>query len=281
MNGSVIVPAHNEQAVIAGTLSQLQSLTLEGIEVIVSANGCTDETADVARGFAGITVVEVEQASKAAALNAADNVATHWPRLYLDADILITKAAVKHVFSALQTQTVLAARPKRTYDLVGADPWVARYYRARERMAAMDEHLWGAGSYGLSRAGHARLVRFPDLIADDLYVDALFDRSEILVVDTDPVVVRCPRTWKALVSTLSRVQKGKRQLIARQAIVKVGGLGALARTVYDMQSLVDAVAYAGLSALSRLATRRSKVVWQRDETTRSTDLHQPSQRRLN
>ena len=91
--GSVIIPAHNEAAVIARTLAPLAPLAAAGqLEVIVACNGCTDHTAAIARGFDGVTVLELGQSSKAAALNAGDAAASHWPRLYLDADVQISPA---------------------------------------------------------------------------------------------------------------------------------------------------------------------------------------------
>jgi glucosyl-3-phosphoglycerate synthase len=48
---SVVIPAHNERDTIAEVVSEarrgLDLLTVEG-EVVVSASGCTDDTADVA-----------------------------------------------------------------------------------------------------------------------------------------------------------------------------------------------------------------------------------------
>ncbi len=81
---SVIIPAHNEEAVIARCLSSLlegaPSGTAEEVEVIVVCNGCDDHTAQVAREIAPrATVLEIPVASKVAALNAGDEEAAHFP----------------------------------------------------------------------------------------------------------------------------------------------------------------------------------------------------------
>jgi glucosyl-3-phosphoglycerate synthase len=58
---SVVIPAHNEEATIGEVVSEsLRGLSVLGMsgEVIVSASGCTDRTAEVAREV-GATVVEV------------------------------------------------------------------------------------------------------------------------------------------------------------------------------------------------------------------------------
>src|SRR5690242_1816455 len=47
---SVIIPAHNEEAYLGQTLDALKRQDYNWFEVIVVANGCTDSTAEVARG---------------------------------------------------------------------------------------------------------------------------------------------------------------------------------------------------------------------------------------
>jgi glycosyltransferase involved in cell wall biosynthesis len=70
---SVVVAAHNEAAVIDRCLA---SLVAPGVQVIVAANGCTDDTAAIARRTPGVEVVELATPSKIAALNAGDARAT-------------------------------------------------------------------------------------------------------------------------------------------------------------------------------------------------------------
>jgi glycosyltransferase involved in cell wall biosynthesis len=274
--GSIVIPAHNEASVIVPTVKSLAHLVERGVEIIVCTNGCTDDTAARARSIPGVKVLESPIASKAKALNAADSVATTFPRLYLDADVAITADAVMAVLDRLRGGDILAARPPFRYDMPGTDRLVAAYYRARNRIPAMHEHLWGGGAYALSEAGHRRLGSFPALTADDLYVDGLFDRTEIEIVATDPIEVRCPRSWRVLLSTLRRVQSGKKQVSDRQDIVRVGGPRPLLSSVHDPASFRDALVYAGLSLLARMFSRSRPEFWYRDETNRSTvDIEAP------
>src|ERR1700754_21124 len=94
---SIVIVAHNEANVIGGCLDALSGQQFSGpVDIVVSANGCTDDTAAVA-GRPGVTVVDRPEAGKAGALNAGDGVATGFPRIYLDADIIVPPHGVATV----------------------------------------------------------------------------------------------------------------------------------------------------------------------------------------
>lgn len=271
--GAVIIPAHDEAAVIGRTLGSLARLAEQGaIEVIVAANGCHDGTADVARSYVSVSVIDLPDASKVSALNAADGVASQWPRLYVDADIEITERAVLDVLGALaRSGGPLAARPPVRYDASGAVPLVRAYYRARARLALEDGRLWGAGVYGLSRTGHQRFTTFPDVIADDLFVDGCFSRDEKVVVPTDPVIVRTPRTLDGLLAVLRRSVRGNAEL-HRAQLAPDSSLSTsvgLLRSLRGPGSWVDAGVYVVLAVTARAMARRAGAAWDRDESSRS------------
>ena len=98
----VVIAAHNEEAVIGRCLRRLLAGAEPGeFDVVVVANGCTDRTAEVARDFPGVRVIELDQAGKAAALNAGDRASEVFPRLYLDADVLLGTADARALRAAL------------------------------------------------------------------------------------------------------------------------------------------------------------------------------------
>jgi exopolysaccharide biosynthesis WecB/TagA/CpsF family protein len=273
--GSVIVPAHNEEELIEDTLRGLERLAACGaVDLVVAANGCTDATVPVAEQVGGARVLDLPEPSKARALNAGDAAAQRWPRLYLDADIAITPEAVRDVFAALSDGQVLAARPSVRDDTRGASWPVRAYYRARQRLPETTQHLWGAGAYALSRSGHERFSAFPDLVADDLFVDSLFAEAEKRVVDTDPVVVRTPRDLRGLMAVLRRTYRGNRELTGQSPATTSRTLRELAGSVRDAASLLDAVVYASLAVAGRHRASGPGARWDRDETSRRADLPQ-------
>ncbi|MGC5628596.1 WecB/TagA/CpsF family glycosyltransferase [Georgenia sp. Z1344] len=301
--GTVVVPAHDEAAVVGRTLAALAPALATGrVEVVVVCNGCTDGTAARAAAVAGVRVVEIDVASKTAALNAGDRAATHWPRVYLDADIELAPATLRRLLETL-ADGALVARPAFRYD-TGTARWpVTAYYRARRRLPSTSAAIWGAGVFGLSEAGHARIGSFPDVTADDYFVDQAFDDDEKVVVAAPPVPVRTPRDVASLLRVLRRQHRGPAEQRGRAARhprtaaspgAAPAGAGSgrsssgrsstgrsssssagstareLLASVRGPRTLVDAAVYAALAAVPRL-TRRSRSAdpgWERDESSR-------------
>ncbi|MGF4042274.1 WecB/TagA/CpsF family glycosyltransferase [Paenarthrobacter nitroguajacolicus] len=282
-SGAIIIPAHNEAAVLGRTLDALKPLaSTHNVDVIVACNGCTDATEAVASRYPGVRVIRVAETSKAAALNAADAVTDRWPRLYLDADIELSPDAVRAVFDCLSAGPLLAARPAFRYDTTRASRVVKAYYRARTRIPGNSQGLWGAGVYALNAPGHARLGEFPPLTGDDLYVDQLFQPEEKAVLPTLPVVVRTPRTAGSLLAVLRRTYRGNMEQAAITMLRASGGrlsggsstrgtFRDLAHTVRGPMSALDAGVYAAFAVTGRRKVHNGpgpSRSWERDETSR-------------
>ena len=142
---SIVIAAHNESAVISRCLDALRDVIAGGtVQVIVVCNGCNDDTARIARSHAGVTVLELAVASKVAALRAGDRIAPTGPRIYLDADVVMTSRAALAVVEALRPGRALAARPPIHFDSTGAGWAVRRWYVVRERLPSIRTALWGA-----------------------------------------------------------------------------------------------------------------------------------------
>lgn len=276
--GSIVIAAHNEAAVIARTLDHLVDVVERGqVDVIVVCNGCTDRTADVVRGFAGVRVSELDQASKTAALREGDRLALPGPRIYLDADVELTGRAAVATFRAL-SHGVVAGRPPHRFDAGRAEWVVRRWYSVRQELPSVSTALWGAGCYALSVQGRARFEEFPEVLGDDDFIDSLFAPEEVVIIATDPVVVRTPRTVSDLVRIKTRSYRSQmagRAAPARGAIsgtqrAQAGDLLTLIRR--EPTRVVDAGIYTLVLAVSRLRARVGDGSgWERDTGSRSPD----------
>ncbi len=84
---SVVIPALNEEDTVSGIVSLLVTIDLLD-EVIVVCDGCTDNTAQVARD-AGATVIELpENVGKGGAMMVGVRAASNDVILFLDADLI-------------------------------------------------------------------------------------------------------------------------------------------------------------------------------------------------
>ncbi|MCK5898340.1 MAG: glycosyltransferase, partial [Methylococcales bacterium] len=109
-HASVIIPAYNEEKIITRCLKALQEQDFSGdLQIIVVCNHCQDKTADKVRAFnADIICLETEIGSKTNALNLGDEVAIFYPRIYLDADIVLSKNAIREMCLTLEDESHLA-----------------------------------------------------------------------------------------------------------------------------------------------------------------------------
>lgn len=276
--GSVVIPAHNEATVISRCLDELLRGFLPGeLEVVVACNGCTDGTADIVRSSGHpVRVIEVEAASKPAALRAAEEVLTAFPRLYLDADVVLPTASARRVLECLRAGPALAARPPLRYDAERSTTLVRSYYRARARIPAVMNSLWGAGVYGLAEAGRARFAHYPDVVADDLFIDQQFHRSEIQVVSAPPVIVIAPRRIADLLRILRRTYQGnsENRRLPDPGTTQPATTPLTARDLARLASAgpfraMDAATYAALAVLARLTLAvAAPTRWERDNSSR-------------
>ncbi|MCU1693579.1 MAG: glycosyltransferase [Frankiales bacterium] len=212
---SVVIPAHNEASCIEATLQALAGSGAWTLEITVVCNGCTDDTAARARA-AGAQVVETEQAGKTHALNLGDQVATHFPRLYLDADILLTRPDAEALLAGLESRGWLAASPRPAYVLSGAAWLVRAFYAAGELTDYRREGMAGAGVAAVTAQGRARFGEWPDVIADDSFLRSQFLPDERGTVSESTAQVRPPSTVRGLIRASTRVRRGNMQLALLQ-----------------------------------------------------------------
>jgi glycosyltransferase involved in cell wall biosynthesis len=95
---SVVIPAHQEEAWLDGTLASLRASTR--FETIVVANGCRDGTATVARTH-GVRLVETPVAGVSRARNIGAHAAAGDVLLFLDADTALAPGALDAIAAAV------------------------------------------------------------------------------------------------------------------------------------------------------------------------------------
>lgn len=275
MQATVIIPAHEEAATVGRLLAGIAPV-LDRFDVIVVANGCTDETADIARAAGPVRVIEVREASKRAALNVGDAAARYPVRIYLDADVAIEPATLLRLAEVLQRSDAIVASPAVRIDEHGASLFARSYQRIWALTDyRMHEHT-GSGIFGLSAAGRARFDEFPEVIADDLYVRMLFGLDERVISSGAPFTIFAPRTLRAQIGRLRRTMAGELQLAERfPDLERLSGarrrlIGRVARRPWLWPAfLVYSYAYAaGRSAARAKLAAGETTIWERDISSR-------------
>jgi glycosyltransferase involved in cell wall biosynthesis len=270
---SVVIPAHNEEAVLSRTLGVLLEGAVPGeLDVVVVANACTDRTAEIARE-AGVRVVETSTPGKANALRMGDAECVTFPRIYLDADIELENSSIRRLIAAMNGSDALAAAPVPTLNLVGATGPARRVQQVHELMIAPRRALAGVGVYALTDVGHSRIFPMPNVISDDSLVHRKFAASERLIVADARVIVRPPRTLRAYLRRRIRIRQGCRELDALGIHEPEGRLRlrSLGRLMVDRSvTVLDAAFYLGVLLIDLVITRRgnSLSVWSTDATSR-------------
>lgn len=277
---SVIIPAHNEEQVIGRCLSTLlRGSGQDELDIVVVCNGCRDRTADVARAFAPqVRVITTEVASKTHALNLGDAAARGFPRVVVDADVLLPLSDLRQMDQCLRDGDVLAAAPRFHMDLSGCGWAVRAFYDINNRLPSSREGFGGSGVYALSEAGRHRFTEFPRLIADDAFVRVQFTPGERRTLSTCHSTVFAPKTLADLVAIKTRSHLGNHQV--RQAVPHLwghngpGNRSALLKLSLRPWLWPKLAVYTYVKVAARLRSRAQlrdphTLKWERDETSRS------------
>lgn len=276
---SIIIPACNEEAVIGRCLRVLLDGARPGeLEIIVACNGCSDQTALKARLFGSpVQVIELEQASKTAALNAAEQIAVGFPRLYVDADVVLPLVSVRRVAQALKRNGALLASPVAVTETAHSSRAVRAFYDIWTRMP-YNQVMVGTGVYALSERGRARFGAFPDVIADDGFVRSRFSPQERIAVSDATVRVVAPRTLTDCIRIKTRSRLGLYELTARypqpENADHKSALAIVRSLPWGPALPWRVMVYLGVNVVARLKARQLKknlqqYRWQRDETSRN------------
>lgn len=150
MQLSVIVPAHNEQAVLPKTLLHIRaSLEAAGVEseLIVVDNASEDATAEVARG-SGAKVISERTRNIAAVRNAGAREAQGDVFVFIDADTTVPEKLFSEILRSLEDGRCYGGAVAVEYDDLQR-PWM-RWYLAGWKFWAAVFHL-GQGAVQFAR----------------------------------------------------------------------------------------------------------------------------------
>jgi glycosyltransferase involved in cell wall biosynthesis len=278
---SVIIPAHNEAAVIGRCLETLLRDAPAGAlpEIIVAANGCKDDTVAIAKRLApSATVLDLPPGSKVIAMNAANRIATVAPRFFLDADVQCSYATLAATAEALRQPGVMAASPALKMDLSRSDFWVRAYYRVWLTQPYVTDRLVGSGLFGLSAAGLERMGEIPPTFADDTWVRTRFSYEERRNVAVDSAgnavhfTVSPPRTLRDQIKIEARRRIGSEQVLALYPSphnTRINRPGDLGNALKNGASLIDIAIYLAMKMAALVQykwnQKRGKApVWVRD-----------------
>ena len=276
-SASVIVPAHNEERTIRRTLHALLTDARPGdFDVVVVCNGCTDRTAEEAAAVPGIRLAHIDTASKALAIRRGADLATTFPRIYLDADVQLDTESLRRLAAAVAGPDTRAAGPSRHIPRDRCSRAVAWYYDVWERLPQVREGLFGRGVIALSAAAAGRVDELPMVLSDDLAISDSFGDDERRVVPDATVTITPPMTLRALVNRRVRVATGVAQLrmIGKERATSRTSISDLVRIAWREPRIAPRVpVFLAVTLAARARSRRAVhqadfTTWQRDESSR-------------
>lgn len=276
---SVVIPAHNEEVAIVPTIEGVLQDAVADLEVVVVVNGSTDRTAERARSVdPRIQVIETATPGKTHALNLGETVLTSFPRVFLDADIRLRPGALRAIIDACDDRhPIVSPRPVR--DRTGCSLGMRLFLQADGY-----NHYFGRGApngsgcFVLSKRGRSRWEAFPDIVADDGFVQNQFEPGEAFTVETATAIVRPPKNLSSMITVRTRIRRGRYEL-ERRFPELMGGHGSqvggvLGRMLVRPWAWPALLVYAWVRVRERQLARRQIDAghdgWGRDETARQS-----------
>ncbi|MFK7837219.1 MAG: glycosyltransferase family 2 protein [Sulfitobacter sp.] len=270
MSVTVLIPAHDEAAYLPACLDALLASdpVPSRAEVIVIANGCTDNTAEIARGFEAaainkgwtLSVLDVAQGGKLGAWNAGEAAASGDVLIYLDADVHVSPPLIAEIAKALSGSASRYASGVPKVTITGQDAITRHFTRFWQGIPFMTCGVPGFGVFAMNRAGRARWGDWPDIISDDTFARLNFTPAE-------RVGVSAPYDWpmiegfKRLVQVRRRQDAGVAEIAARYPALMGNDDGHDGAQPLWRRAVADPVGFAAFAAV-RITVRLP--IWQTD-----------------
>ena len=140
---SVIIPAHNEEKYIGKCLEAIKKSSAPfaagDVQIIVSANRCTDGTADIAKSY-GAEVCENEVRSISGVRNSGAALAKGNIIVFIDADSLMSEGALSEIKEMLSSGDFIGGGTRAKFDRMSLGIIVSSAYIATKLIPIMKKH---------------------------------------------------------------------------------------------------------------------------------------------
>ena len=224
---SILVPAYNEQAVIARTLESLVHLNYEKKEIIVIDDGSADLTSSIASWYKkyGIKVLRKPNGGKASALNYGILFSKGEFLIKIDSDSLVTRGALKEIVASL-TEDPNTVAVAGNIKVLNGRTFLTRVqeleYAMAINMARRAFALFGTvmivpGAFGAFRksdvlgvGGYDKDTMTEDF---DLTVKLLKTRGVVTSTNSGVAYTEVPSNWKSLYAQRLRWNTGTFQTV--------------------------------------------------------------------
>lgn len=273
---SVIVPAYNEENVISRCLDSL--LQQPGVDqIIVAANGCVDGTVDlVSKNYPQVLCLDIARPSKVNAINEAEKHVTHWPVVYIDADLILSENAIVNLTTAMVERGLLLASPTPIIDWQSSNWFVRQYYTVHRRLKYVKEGVIGTGTYVVDKEGRKRFGPFPEVINDDGFIRAQFHAHEMANIENSFVTVKAPRDAWSLIKIITRSRLGNIEIARKKLAIdkpKHKHGSAILPLLFSRYA-ISAVVYVALVSFAKLRARKQlsnldTYEWEVDHSSRA------------
>ncbi|MCK5728652.1 MAG: glycosyltransferase [Methylococcales bacterium] len=276
---TVIIPAYNEENIIVRCLEALQQQDFTGdLQIIVVCNHCHDQTANKVRAFnADIICLETDIGSKTNALNLGDEAAKFYPRIYLDADIVLSQNAVREMCLTLNDEQHLATSAVAKMDLAQSSWGVKAFYDIWLNLPYCKEGMIGSGVYALSEQGRKQFQKFPLIIADDGYIRCLFTSEQRPLSLNCTAHVSAPKNLISLIKISTRSRLGGYELAEKFPQLlhnETKDYKSASRAfLLNVKQWAKIAVYIGVNIITRIRAKSQYKQkfnqWERDESSRN------------
>ncbi len=277
---TVIIPAHNEETVIADCLNSI--INQAGVDhIIVPCNGCTDKTVQIVQSqFPDVVCLDIKKPSKTNALNRAEEQAeklgVNYPIFYIDADTRLSDNCISHITQAMQDSNTLLAAPTPAIDTSQSSWLVKTYYKVWTKLPYIKEGVIATCSFIISEQGRKRFDHFADVIGDDGFVRCHFKNSEIANIEGAEIYITAPRDIFSLIKIKTRARLGNMELIAKKQcpVQEAKHYGNVMKARLFSREVISTTVYILIAMVIRLRAKSQfnkldTYQWETDKSSRS------------